>query len=152
MAPLVAGGSISDCPTVPSSVRSCLAHAPCVRDAYARVPGAGGSSGCIWCAGGASRPSRAPLVPNMHETFARSAAAALASTASSRSCMPRSRLCGPDLVDVDFRVLGELVELELDRYGGTSDRAGRANVCGDGCGSVGKILRAIEGATKSFGN
>ena len=55
-------------------------------------------------------------------------------------------------VDVDVSVLGELVELELDRYGGTSDRAGRANVCGDGCGSVGKILRAIEGATKSFGN
>ena len=37
-----------------------------------------------------------------------------------------------DLVDVDFRVLGELVELELDRYGGTSDRTGQADACGDG--------------------
>ena len=54
-------------------------------------------------------------------------------------------------VDVDVSVLGELVVLELDRSGGTSDRAGQGDVCGDGCGSVGKILRATEGATKSFG-
>ena len=53
-------------------------------------------------------------------------------------------------VDVDVSVLGELVVLELDRSGGTSDRAGQCDVCGDGCGSVGKILRALEGATKSF--
>ena len=54
-------------------------------------------------------------------------------------------------VDVDVSVLGELVELELDNSGGTSDRAGQGDVCGDGCGSVGKILRATEGATESFG-
>ena len=53
-------------------------------------------------------------------------------------------------VDVDVSVLGELVVLELDRSGGTSDRAGQGGVCGDGCGSVGQILRALEGATKSF--
>ena len=53
-------------------------------------------------------------------------------------------------VDVDVSVLGELVVLELDRSGGTSDRAGQGDVCGEGCGSVGKILRATEGATKSF--
>ena len=54
-------------------------------------------------------------------------------------------------VDVDVSVLGELVELELDNSGGTSDRAGQGDVCGDACGSVGKIMRALEGATKSFG-
>ena len=53
-------------------------------------------------------------------------------------------------VDVDVSVLGELVMLELDRSGCTTDRAGQGGVCGDGCGSVGKILRATEGATKSF--
>ena len=53
-------------------------------------------------------------------------------------------------VGVDVSVLGELVVLELDRSGCTSDRAGQDDVCGDGCGSVGKILRALEGATKSF--
>ena len=50
-------------------------------------------------------------------------------------------------VDVDVSVLGELVVLEINRPGGTSDRAGQGDVCGDGCGSVGKILRATEGAT-----
>ena len=54
-------------------------------------------------------------------------------------------------VDVDVSVLGELVVLEIDRSGGTSDRAGQGGVCGDGCGSVGTILRATEGATKTFG-
>ena len=53
-------------------------------------------------------------------------------------------------VDVDVSVLGELVVLELVSSGGTSDRAGQGDVCGDGCGSVGKILRATEGATKTF--
>ena len=55
-------------------------------------------------------------------------------------------------VGVDVSVLGELVVLEIGRSGGTSDRAGQGNVCGDGCGSVGKILRATEGATKKFRN
>ena len=41
--------------------------------------------------------------------------------------------------------------LELDRPGCTSDRARQGDVCGDGCGSVGKIIRATEGATKTFG-
>ena len=51
-------------------------------------------------------------------------------------------------VDVDVSVLGELVVLKLVSSGGTSDRAGQGDVCGDGCGSVGKILRALEGATQ----
>ena len=53
-------------------------------------------------------------------------------------------------VDVDVSVLGELVVLEIDRSGGTSDRVGQGGVCGDGCGSVGKILSSAEGATRTF--
>ena len=54
-------------------------------------------------------------------------------------------------VDVDVSVLGELVVLELDRSGGTSDRAGQGGVCGDGCGSVGRVIGPLVVATKSFG-
>ena len=53
-------------------------------------------------------------------------------------------------VDVDVSVLGELVVLELDRSGGTSDRAGQGDVCGDGCGSVGTIPGSLGVGTKSF--
>ena len=77
---MVAPGTAANCPTVPTCAQACVAHSPCVRDARARVPRAGGGSGCIWSAGGAAWPSRAALVCVVHGVCARSAAAAPALT------------------------------------------------------------------------
>ena len=145
---LVAPGTGANCPRALACARGCLDDAPCARDALRSSPA------CMWQSSrnsSARRPRQrgawvAAVVCLVHVLCARSIAAALASTTWSRSRIARSRLCGR----VDFCVLGELVVLELDRPGGTSDKAGQGGVCGDGCGSVSKILRTTGGATKSF--
>ena len=77
---MVAPGTAANCPTVPTCAQACVSHSPCVRDARARVPRAGGGSGCIWSDGSAAWPSKAALVCGVHGQCARSAAAAPALT------------------------------------------------------------------------
>ena len=137
--------------STPTYARSCLVHAPCTHLGPVHRRHAESANDWILCDCDGQDSVGGGFGTLSVRAVRKTRCDSVLSTASSRSRIARSRLCGRLCGRCDFSVLGELVMLELDRPGCTSDRARQGDVCGDGCGSVGKIIRATEGATKTFG-